>query len=72
MLEDYHRNHNKNIEIFCFFEELPVTGIGKVCGPTGALSWISYILLSNLRSYPITPLSSALIPTAVFTVTTCK
>lgn len=33
MLEDYHRNHNKSIEIFCFFEELPVTGIGKVCGP---------------------------------------
>ena len=31
MLEDYRRNHNKSIEIFCFFEELPVTGIGKVC-----------------------------------------
>ena len=42
MLEDYRRNHNKSIEIFCFFEDLPVTGIGKVCGPTGALSRITY------------------------------
>lgn len=31
MLEDYRRNHDKTIEMFCFYEELAVTGIGKVC-----------------------------------------
>lgn len=31
MLEDYRRNHNKTIEMFCFYEELEVNGVGKVC-----------------------------------------
>jgi protein SERAC1 len=30
MLNDRSRNQQKNLEIFCFYEELPVTGIGKV------------------------------------------
>ncbi|KAJ5903949.1 hypothetical protein N7504_006332 [Penicillium tannophilum] len=30
MLEDYRRNHDKTIEMFCFYEELAVTGIGKI------------------------------------------
>lgn len=30
MLEDYRRNHNKIIEMYCFYEELEVTGVGKV------------------------------------------
>ncbi|KAJ5663921.1 hypothetical protein N7507_004652 [Penicillium longicatenatum] len=30
MLEDYRRNHSKTIEMFCFYEELAVRGIGKI------------------------------------------
>lgn len=31
MLEDHRRNHGKTIEMFCFYEELEVNGVGKVC-----------------------------------------
>lgn len=31
MLDDQARNHKKDLKIFCFFEELPVVSIGKVC-----------------------------------------
>ena len=31
MLEDCRRNHGKTIEMFCFYEELEVNGVGKVC-----------------------------------------
>lgn len=30
MLEDCRRNHGKTIEMFCFYEELEVNGVGKV------------------------------------------
>ena len=30
MLDDRIRNQKQTMEIFCFYEELPVTGIGKV------------------------------------------
>lgn len=30
MLEDYRQNHDKTLKIFCFYEELEVTGVGKV------------------------------------------
>lgn len=37
MLEDYHRNHGKFIEMYCFYEELEVKGVGKV--------WLSCYIL---------------------------
>lgn len=38
MLDDRIRNQRKTIEIFCFYEELPVVGIGKVGGRSS--SWL--------------------------------
>lgn len=29
-LDDYAKNHRKNLKIFCFYEELAVVGVGKV------------------------------------------
>jgi hypothetical protein len=29
MLDDRSKNHKKIMEIFCFYEELPVVGVGK-------------------------------------------
>lgn len=30
MLDDRTKNHKKTMEIFCFYEELPVVGVGEV------------------------------------------
>ncbi|OQD80373.1 hypothetical protein PENANT_c036G02396 [Penicillium antarcticum] len=30
MLEDYRQNHGKTLKIFCFYEEVEVTGVGKI------------------------------------------
>ncbi|KAJ6092418.1 hypothetical protein N7467_004387 [Penicillium canescens] len=42
MLEDYRRNHGKTLEMYCFYEELEVTGVGKVVSNQSAI----------LTSYP--------------------
>ena len=31
MLEDRSRNQNSRIEIYCFYEEVAVLGVGEVC-----------------------------------------
>jgi hypothetical protein len=46
MLEDYRRNHSKTIEMFCFYEELAVRGIGKVC-------FVARILYMSIRANDI-------------------
>ncbi|KAJ5835667.1 hypothetical protein N7447_001693 [Penicillium robsamsonii] len=37
MLEDYRQNYNKTIEMFCFYEELEVTGVGKIVSDQSAI-----------------------------------
>jgi protein SERAC1 len=47
MLDDRIRNQKQTIEIFCFYEELPVTGIGTV--GTGKIDWQELKLISMIR-----------------------
>ncbi|KGO77204.1 hypothetical protein PITC_023280 [Penicillium italicum] len=37
MLEDWRRNHGKTIEMFCFYEELEVNGVGKIVSDQSAI-----------------------------------
>ncbi|KAJ5863192.1 hypothetical protein N7455_007260 [Penicillium solitum] len=37
MLEDCRRNHGKTIEMFCFYEELEVNGVGKIVSDQSAI-----------------------------------
>lgn len=37
MLDDRSRNHMKTMNIFCFYEELPVVGVGKIMPDHSAL-----------------------------------
>jgi hypothetical protein len=46
MLDDRIRNQKRTMEIFCFYEELPVTGIGKV--GTREIDWAQELKLISM------------------------
>jgi hypothetical protein len=46
MLDDRIRNQQQTMEIFCFYEELPVTGIGKV--GTKEIDWTQELKLMSM------------------------
>ena len=46
MLDDRIRNQKQTMEIFCFYEELPVTGIGKV--GTREIDWTQELKLISM------------------------
>jgi hypothetical protein len=47
MLDDMRRNEGRNIEIFCFYEELAVLGVGKVSTGCTRNSHLHYIILAD-------------------------
>ena len=64
MLDDRFRNQETAMEIFCFYEELPVTGISKVV--TRKIDWQELKLINVIRWYRIILQSSASIRIAVY------